>query len=240
MVVAEVAEMRADALLERIWIRSVLEHCLVVVGLDYQVVSLADMLGCLLADEAEVGGEDEAAAVIRERVTHAVGGVVRYRESGYGEVTKLEMLAFLEELDGRRGEFLRHAEVVVHSVEHLVRGIDGDVENFAKDADGFYVVGMVVSDEESPDVAQLYSVVAEFAFDGACGYARVNQHAIFGRTEEVAVSTATAADAEELKGFHNTLIFQTAKLQKKMHNYAHKIIFLKKVFHNGAYVADFY
>lgn len=196
MVVAEMAKVRAYAFLERIWVRTIFEHCLIVVSLNDQVVRLCDVLSSLFADVAEVGSEDEFLVVVSESESYAVGGIMRNWESLDVEVLDLDMLALFVEM-AASVDFLSDAVVAVDAVAHLLGDIDRNVEHFAEDSDGFDVVGVVVSDENTPDVAEFDVVEFEFPLDGAHRDSGIDEEAVLARAEVVAVAAATAAHAEE-------------------------------------------
>lgn len=196
MVVAEMTEVRADALFERVGVRAVFEHHLVVVSLDNEVVGFGDVLCRFLTDIAEVSCEDEFLAVVGESEAYAVGGVVRYGESLDVEVLDRNVLAFFVEM-AAVVDFLSDAVVAVDAVAHLLGHVNWDMEHFAEDSDRFDVVCMVVSDEEAPDIAEFYVVEFEFPLDGAHRDSGIDEEAVLARAEVVTVAAATAAHAEE-------------------------------------------
>lgn len=174
------------------------------------------MFGGLFADVAEVGGEDEFFVVVCESESHAVGGVMGNWESLDVKILDLDMLAFLVEM-AASVDFLSDAVVAVDAVAHVLGDINRYVEYFAEDSDGFDVVGVVVGDENAPDVAEFDVMEFEFFLDGAHRDSGVDEEAVLARAEVVAVAAATAAHAEENYRFHNLLcgIIGSCKITKK-------------------------
>lgn len=200
VVVAQMAGVTAHALFQRVGIASVFQHHVVVVGFDDQIVGLGDVVGHLFADETEVGGNDERFAFVGEGVAHAVGGVVADGERLYGEVANGDVFAFFVVFLARR-EFFGNAVVAIDADVHFACGIDGDVVFFAQHTHRADVVGVVVGDENAPNLFEREVVFFQFAFHGAHAHAGIDQEAVFARTDIIAIAATAAAHAQKAQFF---------------------------------------
>ncbi len=200
VVVAQMPSVAAHTLFERIGIAAVFEHRFVVISLDNQIVGLGDVVGNLLADEAQIGGNDKCFAVVGEGITHAVGGIVAHRKRLNGEIANDDVFAFFVEFSARH-KFFRYTVVAVDAFMHFARAIHRNVVFFAQHTHRADVVGMVVCDENAPNLLQRNVVAFQFAFHSAHANTSIDKKAVFARTDVVAVAAAAAAHAQKTQTF---------------------------------------
>ncbi|CCY15274.1 unknown [Prevotella sp. CAG:755] len=182
----------------------------VVVRFDHEVIGAVDEIRHFVGDVAYVGHETECAFAAFDEVSIVVAAVMRDAERTDRHWADCHGRAFFEH-DGMLLVYLScDAVVLPYALMYKGSGVDGHVEFMAGHAGGLHVVGVVVRDEQGLDVRHGEAVVAEVFLDCADADTRIDQYAIAVGIEEVAVSTAPAAEADK---FHHIFIF-TAKVAK--------------------------
>lgn len=92
--VAHVSVRAGNTFFQMLWIRSHLEHTVVVVGFQYQVISLLyEACGCG-SDMPYVRQEGECLIACGDTIAHVVSSVVRHFETGDSEIAHTECFFF--------------------------------------------------------------------------------------------------------------------------------------------------
>ena len=208
--VALVAARREDSLLEVGGVRAVKEHLLVVVGLDDDVVGGPYGLRHHGVRLAAVGGNHELLAESADDVAEAVGGVVADAESIELHSRILEGDTFLEEASGR-AQFFPHAVVAVNPLMDGGSSVDRQVHALAEGANSAYVVGMVVRDEHTADIAEVHAHLAQVLLYSARGDTRVNEYSLFARTKIIAIAATSARETTKHQSVLRHIFVSTRK-----------------------------
>ena len=205
-----------DALLEKLWVRSVFEHRAVEVGLDDEVACplhegnhlVGEASG--IGDEAEGGtwvgrcGREDVAALLGmdelDEVAVVVARIVWHSEGGDAEVAHLKGDAHFGGALLFEGYFFGHEAVAHHPLVHQRSGIDGEAELEGEGTDRLDVVGVIVGDEDGSDAWDGESIVAQVLAEGTHADAQVDEDGRAAGFEIVAVAGASAAETDEIHG----------------------------------------
>lgn len=129
------------------------------VGLEHQVVGLADERLHLVGHVAGIGHQAEHHAVDLDAVAHIVGAVVRNAKRCNLEITQLEGRAFLDYPCIGGGNLSLYAIVVLYAYMNIMEGIHGQVEFLTQHSHVFHVVGMVMGYKYGLHVVEFQAIV---------------------------------------------------------------------------------
>ena len=196
--VVQVSRAGEDAVLEELWIGSLLHHLDVVVGLDDEVACSADELFHLVRHVPCIGDDADVGACGFDEVAYVVAAVVRHTEGRHAELANLQRLPLLQQPRHVGRQLLGDAVVVVDALVHLAGGIDGHVVVCTERADALDVVGMVVGDEDVVHLLQADTVLATVLLEAPESYTYINKQRISGCRQVIAISTAATAKGDKL------------------------------------------
>ena len=217
-VVGKVPVPPLDTLLETGRARGAIQHPGIVIGFENETVSMldffADELGCVAEvchPRKRVGGCIRSGAGHGKGVAHRVCRVVRNGKRANCDAEKLERAAGLEDFP-TRSDFL--AAGLDSAGGALVGEKDGPFQ-FGQHRHALAVVAVLVRDEDSVEVFDVFSDSGEPSLDLAGGESGIYEDAGLGRDEQAAVAGTAAAEDVEAKIHRggrqaNVLIFSTA------------------------------
>ena len=159
--IAEVTVLAENACLEIGGIGSVLEHLDVVVGLDDQIVGLADEGFHRIGDAAGIGDEAEVDIVDTDHEADVLAGVMRHGERGNVETAQREGLASNNLFLHRRVELALNTVVAIDALMNKLGGIDGQVVFVADAANRLDVVGVVVGNKHIANLTKAETIVGK-------------------------------------------------------------------------------
>ena len=185
------------------WAKSGAELAGVVIGLQHQEVTAAELGFREVGDEAEVGGKADLVRVNRERVRHG-GRVVRDGEGFDVDAAQVERGT------GRDEDFVLRDLVRAFRefAERLREEVGGDAEAVRDDAARAGVVGVVVRDEDGAERTRVDLNAFEAAHQLFRGEPGVEQQIAFRSMDDRGIAFAAAAEngAAEGMGLSGSLL----------------------------------
>lgn len=160
----------------------------VVVSLDDNMVGGLDKGFHIVVRFAAVGSDHEALSAAIDDVAETVGRIVADTKGGYLHIKEGERYAFFDVFT-RGSQFFLYAIVMVYTLMDQASGIDRQVNAFTECANGTDMVGVVVGDEYTHDVAEIEVHLAEAFLDGTRRYAGIDKDTLLACAEVVAVTT---------------------------------------------------
>ena len=181
-----------DATLEMFGIGTRLEHLLVMVGLDDQIVGIGDEGLHAVGHAACIGDDAEGGVVGHDLKTDTLSAVMRNAEGSDREVAQRDGLVLLQQMLKVEGDFFRYTVVLDDALVYLGCGVDGQMEVAAEIAHRFHMIGMVVGDHDMMDAGKGKAIVSEVFFQRPDAHSRVYDESVGVSKKKVAVATTTA------------------------------------------------
>ena len=143
------------------------------IGLNNEVIGVADYRPHLFRNMSAVGDDGKHLTVSHNLVAHVVGTVVWHIESHYLETANLHLVVLLDSLSKNGLYLLLHHPVSRHSFVNQICGPHRYMIGAAHRPHRFYVVGMVVGEQNVVNGADVDSVVGEVLLQLSYSYANI-------------------------------------------------------------------
>ena len=192
-----------DAFLQELWVGTVLHHLDIVVGLNHQMVRLADILLHLVRHATRIRHQTEIGTCSLDEVAHIVGTIVRHAKGCHREVAQLQRHALLHYHRLFGSHLLHHAVVAVDAVVHLPRCIDGHLVVVTEGSHRLDVVSMIVSDQHMPHAGETDAIVATGFLQTSQPYPYVDEQGVCRGCQQIAVTAASTTKRDKFQ--HDSL-----------------------------------
>ena len=191
--VTQVSAAACNALLQILRIWSCLQHLQVVVSLYHQIVSATYHLLNLIGDVAHIGNHNKSNALNHKLVTYVLACIVRHRKRAHLKVAKLylgtQFYLFL-----MVGRYLAgNAIVLVYTLVHLARGIYGQIHVMTQGSHTFYVVSVIVSNQDTLNGIQLNTILSAIFLKCSYSYSYIYYQPVCRSAQIIAITAATAS-----------------------------------------------
>ena len=187
------------SLLQMLRISTSDQHFFVVVGLNHEIIRLADEVSYLLRDVADVRHEYEDDLAAHHLISHVVRAVVRHVEGCDGERTEQKGCSLLNHLNMPGLDLCFYTVILFDARMHLPRCIDVDVEVVAQASRRLNMVGMVVRDQQTVDIGQPKAVILEMFLQRAEPQAGVYEDSVCLGEQTIAITATATAERNKFQ-----------------------------------------
>ena len=167
-----------------------MQHLLVIIGFYDQVVRHAHVFTYRFGNMADIRCQRKLMISIFDIITHIIGTIMRDFESSNAEIADHKRHFLFYHLTRTDKRFLHVATLADSSVDGLCR-INRNTMFLSQTTYSLDMIGMIVRDQDCNNFGEIDRFIFQHLLYGTNTDTCINQHAEFGCSQIIAVSTAS-------------------------------------------------